>query len=159
MTQTGGAHAASQDDRVLDLDDGGSTAYAEERPDVENQSVGSLLGQVTSDLSTLMRQEVALAKAELTAEAAKAGKAAGILAGAGVAAHLAIVFASITLMWVLDTFMDIVLAALIVTLLWAVVAAVLGLKGKKDLQNVNPKPEATIETLKEDAQWAKTRKS
>lgn len=158
MTQTGGAHAASQDDRVLDLEGAGSTAYTEDRPNVENQSVGELLGQVTSNLSTLMRQEVALAKAELTAEASKAGKAAGMLAGAGVAAHLAIVFASITLMWALDTFMDLVLAALIVTLLWAIVAAVLGLKGKKDIKSIN-KPEVTIETLKEDAQWAKTLKS
>lgn len=159
MTQTGGAHAASQDNRVLDLEGAGSTAYAEERPDVENQSVGALLGQVTSDLSTLMRQEVALAKAELTAEATKAGKAAGMLAGAGIAAHLAIIFASLTFVAVLNTFMDLVLAVLIVTLLWAAVAAVLGLKGKKGLAQVNPKPEATIETLKEDAQWAKTRKS
>ncbi len=135
-----------------------SSAHSEQiRPDVENRSVGELIGELSSDLSTLMRQEVALAKAELTQEASKAGQAAGMLAGAGVAAHLAIIFASLTAMWALGNVMNLAWAALIVTVVWAVVAAVLVQMGRKQLKEAGPpKPEQTIETIKEDVQWAKT---
>lgn len=126
------------------------------RPDVSDRSLGELVGELTSDLSKLMRQEVELAKVELKAEASKAGKAGGMLAGAGVLGHLALVFASLTLMFALANVMDLAWAALIVTVLWAVVAGVLAMVGKKKLAEVNPKPERTIETLKEDARWAKT---
>lgn len=137
-----------------------SSASAEQaRPDVENRSVGELIGELTSDLSTLMRQEVALAKVEITQEVSKAGQAAGMLAGAGVAAHLAIIFASITAMWALGHAMDLVWAALIVTVIWAVVAAALAVSGRTRLKQVRMKPEQTIDTLKEDAQWARTRNS
>jgi len=106
-----------------------------------------------------MRQEVALAKAELTQEASKAGQAAGLLAGAGVAGHLAIVFASLTVMWALSNVMDLAWAALIVTVIWAIVAAALGVIGRGRFKQVSLKPEQTIDTLKEDAQWARTRNS
>jgi len=129
------------------------------RPDVENRSVGDLIGEVTSDLSTLMRQELELAKAEMKVEASKAGKAGGMLAGAGVAANLMLVFLSIALMWALDEVMPLGWAALIVAVLWGLVAALLGLRGKRELKTINPKPERTVETLKEDVQWAKTRSS
>lgn len=142
----------------------GSTAVGEDpisvstssRPGVEDRSLGDIVGKLTSDFSTLVRQEVELAKVELKEEATKAGKGAGMLGGAGVVGNLALVFASLTLMFLLDKVMDIALAALIVTLLWAVVAAVLAAKGRKELKQVNLKPERTIDTLKEDARWAKT---
>ena len=124
-----------------------------------SKSVGQLISEVTGDLSTLLHQEIALAKAEVKEEAVKAGKGAGMLGGAGIAAHLVLVFASLTLMFALANAMNTAWAALIVTVLWAVIAAALGLVGKKTLANVNPKPEKTIETLKEDAQWAKNRNS
>ncbi|CAN5719542.1 phage holin family protein [soil metagenome] len=137
-----------------------SSAHSEQiRPDVENRSVGELIGELSSDLSTLMRQEVALAKAELTQEASKAGQAAGMLAGAGVAAHLAIIFASLTAMWALGNVMNLAWAALIVTVVWAVVAGALGVAGRGRFKQVSLKPEQTIDTLKEDAQWARTRNS
>ena len=125
----------------------------------DDRSLGELLSAVTTDLSTLMRQEVDLAKAEVRQEAKKAGKGAGMLAGAGVAGHLVLVFLSLTAMFALGNVMDLAWAALIVTLVWAVVAAVLGLIGRKQLQQVNPKPERTVETLKEDVQWAQNRSS
>lgn len=125
----------------------------------EGKSVGQLVSELTNDFSTLLHQEIALAKAEVKEEAAKAGKGAGMLAGAGVAAHLVLVFASLTLMWALGNVMNLAWAALIVTLLWAAIAAALGLIGKKTLATVNPKPEKTIDTLKEDAQWARNRSS
>jgi len=143
----------------------GSSAYSADadgsRPDVSDRSVGELIGEVAKDLSTLMRKELELAKVEVKAEAAKAGKGAGLLAGAGVAGHLMLIFLSLTLMYFLYSLFggndpaDFVWAALIVTLIWAVIAAVLASMGRKQLKDVNPKPEQTVETLKEDAQWIK----
>ncbi len=118
--------------------------------------MGDLLGELAGDLTKLMRQELELAKLEMKEEATKAGKAAGMLAGAGVAGHMALVFISLTVMWALGNVMNLAWAALIVTVLWAIAAAVLGSAGRKKLKQVNPKPEQTIDTLKEDAQWART---
>ena len=156
-TGTGGAHAISADQ--VSVSHGGSSAFADDRPQVEDRSVGELIGEVTGDLSKLMRQELELAKVELKAEGTKAGKGAGMLAGAGVAGHLMLVFLSLTIMFALDQIMPMAWAALIVTALWGIIAAVLAARGRAELKKVNPKPERTVETLKEDVQWAKTRSS
>jgi uncharacterized membrane protein YqjE len=139
--------------------EGGSYAADTGRPDVEGRSVGELLGEVTGDLSKLMRQEVALAKVELKEEAAKAGKAGGMLGGAGAVGYLVLVFLSLALMFALDNVMGIGWAALLTAVLLGIVAAVLFVLGRKRLKQVNPKPEQTVETLKEDVQWAKNRNS
>ena len=127
--------------------------------DRDERSLGELLGDITSNLTTLMKQELDLAKTEAKNEAAKAGKGAGLMAGAGVTGHLALLFASLALMFLLDTWMHTAWAALIVTVLWAVVAAVLASRGRKELKELNPKLETTQRTLKEDVQWAKEQKS
>ncbi|MEV4263952.1 phage holin family protein [Kribbella sp. NPDC049584] len=124
-----------------------------------DESVGELVSQLTSDLGQLTRQELALAKAELQVEAKKAGKGAGMLGGAAFAGWMAALFVSLTAMWALDKVMDLIWAALIVAVVWAVVAVVLAAKGRKELQEVNPKPDQTVESLKEDAKWLKTQKS
>jgi len=129
------------------------------QPDVMDSSVGDLLGRVTTDLSTLMRQEVELAKVEIKEEATKAGKASGMLAGAGAVGYLVLVFLALALMFALDAAMPIGWAALITAVLLGIVAAVLFALGRKQFQQVNPKPEQTVETLKEDVQWAKNRSS
>jgi hypothetical protein len=120
-----------------------------EQPEVHGRSVGELIGEVSNDLSSLMRQELALAKAELKAEATKTGKAAGMLGGAGFAGYMVALFASIALWWALANGMDEGWAALIVAALWAVVGAVLYSMGRSRLKAVHPKPERTVETLKE----------
>jgi hypothetical protein len=120
-----------------------------ERPDVGDTSVGQLIGEVTSDLSTLLRQELELAKAEVKQEATKSGKAVGMLGAAGFAGYMVALFLSIALWWALANVMDEGWAALIVAALWAVIAAVLASVGRKRLRTVNPKPERTIQTLKE----------
>jgi uncharacterized membrane protein YqjE len=125
----------------------------------DDQSLGSLVNSLSGNMSKLMRQELELAKAELRQEAVKAGKGAGMLGGAAFAGWMAAIFLSTTLMWLLSKAMDLTLAALIVTLLWGIAAAVMGLNGKKKLQDLNPKPEQTVETLKEDAQWLKAQKN
>ena len=128
-------------------------------PDVTDGSVGALLGRVTTDLSTLMRQEVALAKAELKEEATRAGKAGGLLGGAGAVGYLVLVFLSLALMFALGNVMDLGWAALITAVILGVVAAVLFVTGRSRLKQVDPKPEQTLETLKEDVQWARNRRS
>ena len=120
-----------------------------ERPEVHGRSVGNLISEVSTDLSTLMRQELALAKAEVKAEATKTGKAAGMLGGAGFAGYMVALFASIALWWALANGMDEGWAALIVAALWAVVGAVLYSMGRARLKSVHPKPERTVQTLKE----------
>ena len=126
---------------------------------VENMSVGELLGNVSRDLSVLMRQEVELAKAEVRAEAAKAGKGAGMLAGAGLAGWLTVLFASIALWWALANVMDEGLAALIVAVLWAVIGVVLYSTGRRALRAVDPVPERTVDTVKQVPDALKGNKS
>jgi len=125
------------------------TTVSPGHPDVSQESVGGLLTEVTRDLSTLMRQELELAKAEMKEEAVKSGKAAGMLGGAGFAGYMLVLFASIALWWGLANVMDEAWAALIVAVLWGIVAAVLAVAGRKRLRTINPKPERTVETLKE----------
>jgi hypothetical protein len=117
------------------------------RPDVEGTSVGALMGEVAKDLSTLMRQELELAKVEIKAEAVKAGTGAGLFGAAGFAAYMMIVFLSVALWWALSHLVGHSWSALIVAVLWGAVAAVAGLMGKKKFQQVNAKPERTIDTL------------
>jgi hypothetical protein len=121
----------------------------------DTKSIGQLIGDVSDDLSRLFRQEVELAKAEVRAEASKAGKAAGMLGGAGVAAHMAALLLSLAVMFALGAVMPLGWAALIVTVVWALVAAVLYSSGRAEMRTVSPVPKRTVETLKEDAQWLK----
>ena len=127
------------------------TSEARERP------VGELVKELAGQTSTLVRQEIQLAQAELATKGKLAGRGAGLLAGAAVAALLALGALSAVLIAALDTAMPLWLAALIVTFLWVVIAAVLASRGRKELQQAAPPvPEQTVETVKEDIQWAKT---
>jgi Putative Actinobacterial Holin-X, holin superfamily III len=130
-----------------------------QRPEPTDASVGGLTSEVAKDLSALVRQEVALAKAELGREARTAGQAAGMFGGAGFAGYFVLVFVSLAAMWGLDEVLPLGWAALIIAACWAVVAGVLALLGRRRMSEVNPKPERTIETVKEDVRWAKTRSS
>ena len=123
--------------------------------EVSSTSVGELIGNISNDLSQLFRQEVELAKAELKQEATKAGKAAGMLGGAGFAGYLAVVLLSFALVFALGNVMDLGWAALIVAALWGAAGAVLALNGRKKLKTVDPVPHRTVDTIKEDAQWLK----
>jgi hypothetical protein len=126
-----------------------ATAGQVNDPDVSKQSVGSLISEVTNDLSTLMRQEMDLAKAEIKEEVTKTGKAAGMLGGAGFAGYMLALFLSIAAWWGLANVMDEAWAALIVAVVWGVIAAVLFVSGRSKMREVNPKPERTVSTLKE----------
>ncbi|RZU53948.1 putative superfamily III holin-X [Krasilnikovia cinnamomea] len=126
-----------------------------DRAQAGEMSVGELIGNISDDLSRLFRQEVELAKAEVKQEATKAGKAAGMLGGAGFAAYLAVVLLSFALVFALANVMDAGWAALIVAVIWAVIGAVLYTVGRKQLATVDPMPRRTVDTIKEDAQWLK----
>lgn len=110
-------------------------------------SLGDLLGEVTRDVSTLMRQEIALAKAELSESAKRAGKGAGLFGGAGYAGMMAVLFLSIALWWGLGHLIDNGWSAVVVAVIWGVIALVLFLRGKKELKAVQGAPE-TIDSLK-----------
>ncbi|MGO4237565.1 phage holin family protein [Pseudarthrobacter sp. YAF2] len=114
----------------------------------DNASIGELLGDVTRDLSTLMRQEVDLAKAELKQSATKAGKGTGMLAGAGVGGHFVLLFLSLALMFALGAIMPLGWSALITAVVWAIIAAVLASIGRKELKQIKGLPQ-TGETLSE----------
>ena len=123
------------------------------------RSLGEIVSDVTQDLTTLIRQEIDLAKTELKEEGTKAAKGAGMLGGAGLAGYFTVLFLSVTLMFVLDEFLDLWIAALIVTAVWAMATAILAVIGKNKLQASKPQLPQTQETLKEDVRWAKAQKN
>jgi uncharacterized membrane protein YqjE len=127
--------------------------------ETDGRSLGQVVSDLSGDLSTLMKQEVQLAKVELKEEVAKVGKGAGMLGGAGFAGWFVLLFLSLALTFLLDNWLPIEVAALITAVVWAAVAAVLALMGRKKLQEANPQLPQTQETLKEDVQWAKAQKS
>ena len=125
----------------------------------QERSLGDIVSDVATDLSNLVKQEFELARAELKQEATRAGKGAGMLGGAGVAGHLLLISLTLTIAFLLDNWMPTEVAFLITTVLWAVVAGVLALKGRTELRKANPQLPKTQQTLKEDAAWARAQKS
>jgi hypothetical protein len=129
--------------------------------DLRDEPLKDVVKQVTDEASTLLRQEVKLAKAEMTQKAKEAGVGAGMLGGAGYLGHLAALGLMLCLIFALATFMPAWVAALIVTLVFAAGAGALALMGRKRIKNAGPPiPEETIEsvrqtieTVKEEAKW------
>jgi hypothetical protein len=124
--------------------------------DARDRGIGELVKDLASQTSTLVRQELQLAQAEVTQKGKLAGKGAGLLAGAAVAGLLALGALTAALIALLDEWMPTWVAALIVMALWALVAAVLAKSGQKELQRATPPAPQTVETVKEDIRWAKT---
>lgn len=109
-------------------------------PDAADRSLGDLISQVTQDLSLLMRQEVALARAELQQSASRAAKGAGMMSGAAVAGYFVLLFLSIALWWLIGAATGLGWSALIVAVIWAVIGAVLYSTGRRSLQSVRGLP-------------------
>jgi hypothetical protein len=116
--------------------------------------LGELLSEVSRDLSTLFRQEVALAKAELTDSAKKAGKGAGMFGGAGLTALFALLFLSIAAWWGLGYLVGNAWSAVIIAVVYGIVAAILAARGRKEIKQINGAPQ-TVETVKEVPQTLK----
>lgn len=106
-------------------------------------NVGELFADISRDLSTLIRQETELAKAEMRQSATKAGKGAGMLGGAGVAGHFVLLFLSIAAWWGLGNQIGRGWSALVVAVIWAVIAAVLLSIGRRELKQVKGIPQTT----------------
>lgn len=146
QSPTAGHDQSERYDSISDADPvrGSHDTYAKG----EIGSIGALISDISGDLATLMQQEVALAKAEVKDTVAKTGAGAGLLGGAGYAAHLMVLFASITLWMTLSyLFDDLAWSALVVAALWGVIAAVLAMVGRKQLKKVKGVPRTT-ETAK-----------
>jgi hypothetical protein len=114
----------------------------------DTTSLGDLLSEVTRDLSTLIRQEIELAKAELKQSGTRAGKGGGMLAGAGVAGHFVLLFLSIALWYALGELMGLGWSAVVVAIIWGIIAAILASVGRKELKAIKGMPQ-TVETARE----------
>ena len=114
-----------------------------------DRSLGELISEVTGDLSTLMRQELELAKAEVQQSASRAGKGAGMLGGAAVAGYFVLLFGSIALWWAIGAATGLGWSALIVAVLWGIIAAVLAVTGRNSLKSVGgiPKTTSTVKKI------------
>ncbi|UCM91384.1 phage holin family protein [Streptomyces marincola] len=121
----------------------------------QNGSVGRMISEITTDAQHLVRQEVELAKAEVRQEVGRAGKAAGMFGGAGFAGYMVAFFLSLALMFGLANVLDAGWAGLITAGLWAIVGAALFIAGRARMRRLSATPKQTVETLKEDARWAR----
>ena len=122
-----------------------------------DRPVGELMGELAQQTSTLVKQELALARAELTEKGRTAGVGIGLVGGGGGLALFAFGALTAAVILLLDKAMAAWVAALLVAVVYGVVAAVLALRGKERIEESTPPvPEQTIETLKEDVEWAKT---
>jgi uncharacterized membrane protein YqjE len=134
------------------------TAHDTPPEQLRERPISDLVKQLAGQTATLVRQEIDLAKVEISAKATHAGKGAGLLGGAAVVGLLAAGALTACLILVLSEAMDAWLAALIVAVVFGVVAAFLGLAGRNKVREAAPPvPEQTVETVKEDVEWAKTR--
>jgi uncharacterized membrane protein YqjE len=125
--------------------------------DLRGEAMGQLFKQLSADLSTLVRQELALAQAEMTEKGKRAAVGAGMLGGAGVVGLLLLGSFTACVIAALSEGMHTWLAALIVTVIYAAVAGFLAFTGKNKVAEATPPvPEQTVESVKEDVQWAKT---
>ncbi len=134
---------------------GGSPALGDDA----EKSLGQLMGDVVAEMGTLVRQEIALAKVETKEEIGKTGKAAGLFGGAALAGHMALLFLSLALAWLLSQVMNRALAFAVVGVLYALGSGLLALRGRQQARSISPMPEQTVETLKEDVQWAKAQRN
>ena len=109
----------------------------------DGRSIGSVLADITANISTLLQQEIALAKAEVRQSGTQAGKGIGLFAGAGVAGLMLLVFVSVSAWWGLGQYIDNEWSALVVAAVWAVLALILFSVGKAELKRVQGLPKTT----------------
>jgi uncharacterized membrane protein YqjE len=135
-----------------------STEAQAQNGDPRDQSIGGLVKDLANETSTLVRQEIDLAKAEMTERGLRMGRGAGLLGAAALIGLLAAGALTACLVALLDLAMTTWLAALVVTVAFGAIAAALALTGRKQIREAAPPvPEQAIDSVKEDVQWAKTR--
>ncbi|MDT0213012.1 phage holin family protein [Rothia sp. ARF10] len=128
-------------------------SHAANRPSSDEElplrSIGALVSDISSDLSTLVRQEVELAKAEAKQSATQAGKGAGMLGAAAVAGQLALVFLSVAAWWALGEAIGRGWSGVVVAVVWAIIAAILASAGRSQLKKSPMGLPRTTETVKD----------
>lgn len=129
------------------------------KPKQPDKSLGELFGDLSSDFTDLMRTQIELAKVEVRTEARKAGRTASMFGGAAVAGYMALLLLSFAIAWALENVMDAGLAFFIVGAVYAIVAVVMYLRGRDRAKEMNVVPEQTVDTVKEDVQWARQKLS
>ena len=130
---------------------------ADHNNDLREHGTGELLRELSDHTTTLVRQEIELAKAELGEKGKKAGLGASMFGGAGLFGVFALAALTTCIIVALDSAMPLWLAALIVGVVYGAIAAVLALQGRNKVQEAGPPvPEQATESVKEDVQWAKT---
>jgi uncharacterized membrane protein YqjE len=129
------------------------------QPVEADRSIGELVSRMSSDLSALVSTQIELAKVEIKEEVARAGKGAGMVGGGAVAGLMALLLLSFAAAWGLSEIVAEGVAFLIVGLVYAAVAAVLLLRGRDQIKTATPIVPTTVETLKEDVEWARQQKS
>jgi hypothetical protein len=130
----------------------------EQDADLRERPIGELFSKLSNETSTLIRQEMELARAELAEKGKEAGKGAGLFGGAGAVGLLGAGALTAGIILLLDLAIAAWLAAIIVGLVYVAVAAFLGLQGRDQIKRATPPvPEQTVDTVKEDVEWAKTR--
>jgi MFS family permease len=126
--------------------------------ELRQEPIGNLLKRLSQETTQLVRQEIDLAKAEMTEKGKRAGIGAGMFGAAGVVGLLALGALTAFFIMLLDGALANWLSALIVAVVYGAIAGVLALRGRDKVQEATPPvPEQTVETVKEDIQWAKTR--
>lgn len=133
-------------DRADTVAEAAKEGYAAPRGPLDAQdgrSIGSVLGDITANISTLLQQELALAKAELRQSGTRAGKGVGLFVGAGVAGLLLLVFLSVSAWWGLGQYIENQWSALVVAAVWAVIALILFSVGKAELKRIQGLPNTT----------------
>jgi putative superfamily III holin-X len=131
---------------------------SEGQTDLRERPIGELFSKLSAETSTLIRQEMELARAELTEKGREAGKGAGFLGGAGAVGLLGAGALTAGVILLLDLAIAAWLAAILVGLVYVAVAAFLGQRGRDRMKRATPPvPEETVDTVKEDVEWAKTR--
>jgi uncharacterized membrane protein YqjE len=131
---------------------------AHDSEDLRERPIGDLVKQLAGQTSTLVRQEIDLAKAELTEKGRVAGQGAGMFGGAAVVGLLAAGALTACVILALSEVVPDWLAALIVALVLGAVAAVLAMQGRDRVRRATPPVQQTVETVKEDVEWAKSQR-
>jgi hypothetical protein len=122
----------------------------------DERSLGDLFSDLSRETTTLVRQEVQLAKAELTQSATEAARGIGMLVAGGAVAYAGLLFLLLAIVFgLIEAGWDAWLSALVVSLVVVAIGAVLVLRARESLKPANLAPQKTVETLKEDAAWAK----
>jgi xanthine/uracil permease len=122
----------------------------------DERSLGDLFSDLSRETTTLVRQEVQLAKAELTQSATEAARGIGMLVAGGAVAYAGLLFLLLAIVFgLIEAGWDAWLSALVVGLVVVVIGAILVLRARESLKPANLAPRRTVETLKEDQEWAK----